>query len=554
MRFDVVIHWRNLGGEFWYEAALPLITGLVYSGYLIYMLREWEMFFTVLPGPFRAPTDVRSCAFLFVDNWDDWGKYRTMFFLIVVDENGNTHDIGSVKIGQVGLRPAPTVEPGQRAPEIPEAFDVLDEKFFSLGQGEDYYAALNKLNPGIKGSILAGLRDCAFDLQIFEANCSETVMGESLLRSVQADNVRNRLNRLTRGDAGLTNFRFKYTFPQVEGLPPAVMGFDVVPESQPPTNVHVLIGRNGVGKSRCIRQLINALLGRDDLDGGSSGEVELLPTGFNKWSFAGLILVSFSAFDDFVLSPRRADRIESKQVGLRLHAGDGGNQDRVKSPSEIAIDFRESLERCRKGLRSERWRDAVRTLEVDDLFADVNVTELLDLPDDENWGGKTEKLFERLSSGHAIVLLTVTKLVELVDENTLVLLDEPEGHLHPPLIAAFIRCLSDLLVKRNGVAIIATHSPVVLQEVPRSCAWKLRRSGEISVVERPTIETFGENIGLLTREVFGLEVTRSGFHQLISSAVVKGLSYEDVVSQFNQQLGAEARAIVRALVAERDEP
>jgi predicted ATP-dependent endonuclease of OLD family len=143
--------------------------------------------------------------------------------------------------------------------------------------------------------------------------------------------------------------------------------------------------------------------------------------------------------------------------------------------------------------------------------------------------------------------------VELVDEKTIVLLDEPEGHLHPPLLAAFIRCLSDLLVKRNGVAIIATHSPVVLQEVPRSCVWKLRRSGAVSVVERPTIETFGENIGVLTREVFGLEVTRSGYHQLLINAVESNLSYQQVVDQFNTQLGAEARAIIQALIAERDE-
>jgi hypothetical protein len=38
----------------------------------------------------------------------------------------------------------------------------------------------------------------------------------------------------------------------------------------------------------------------------------------------------------------------------------------------------------------------------------------------------------------------------------------------PPLLAAMMRALSDLLVDRNGVAVVATHSPVVLQEVPAS--------------------------------------------------------------------------------------
>jgi predicted ATP-dependent endonuclease of OLD family len=75
--------------------------------------------------------------------------------------------------------------------------------------------------------------------------------------------------------------------------------------------------------------------------------------------------------------------------------------------------------------------------------------------------------FNTLSSGHKIVLLTMTRLVELVEQRTLVLIDEPEAHLHPPLLSSFVRALSALLKRRNAVAIIATHSPVVLQETPR---------------------------------------------------------------------------------------
>ena len=129
------------------------------------------------------------------------------------------------------------------------------------------------------------------------------------------------------------------------------------------------------------------------------------------------------------------------------------------------------------------------------------------------------------------------------------ILDEPEGHLHPPLLAAFIRAIADLLGKRNGIALVATHSPVVLQEVPMSCVWKLRRSGVVSVAERPTLETFGENVGVLTGEVFGLEVTRSGFHRLLEMAVESEGSYEDVLDHFGDQLGSEARAITRGLIA-----
>jgi hypothetical protein len=81
----------------------------------------------------------------------------------------------------------------------------------------------------------------------------------------------------------------------------------------------------------------------------------------------------------------------------------------------------------------------------------------------------------------------------------------------------------------------------------------LRRAGDEAVAERPTIETFGENVGVLTREVFGLEVTTTGFHKLVRDAVeVEKLNYDGVLNHFQGQLGAEARAITRGLIANRD--
>ena len=173
--------------------------------------------------------------------------------------------------------------------------------------------------------------------------------------------------------------------------------------------------------------------------------------------------------------------------------------------------------------------------------------------DGEDLKDRATRLYNRLSSGHKIVLLTITRLVETVDERTLVLLDEPEAHLHPPLLAAFVRALSQLLIQRNGVAIIATHSPVVLQEAPSSCVNILRRTGSTVRADRPEMETFGENVGILTRSVFGLEVTHAGFHRILEAEVdCAPDNYEQVVQRFGGLLGTEARAIVRALIAVRD--
>lgn len=106
------------------------------------------------------------------------------------------------------------------------------------------------------------------------------------------------------------------------------------------------------------------------------------------------------------------------------------------------------------------------------------------------------------------------------------MIDEPESHLHPPLLSAFTRALSDLLTNRNAVAIIATHS-VVLQEVPKSCVSVISRTRLVATVEPPEFETFAENVGTLTRHVFGLEVNKSDFHELLARAVSSGMTFDE---------------------------
>jgi hypothetical protein len=101
------------------------------------------------------------------------------------------------------------------------------------------------------------------------------------------------------------------------------------------------------------------------------------------------------------------------------------------------------------------------------------------------------------------------------------------------------------------VAIIATHSPVVIQELPTSCAWKINRSRLIIDTKRPEIQTFGENVGVLTREVFGLEVKKSGFHKMLELSVQKGGTFEQIMHEYNFQLGFEAQAILRAMICSR---
>jgi ABC-type transport system involved in cytochrome c biogenesis ATPase subunit len=329
----------------------------------------------------------------------------------------------------------------------------------------------------------------------------------------------------------------------------------VTPNAVPPTNIHAIIGRNGVGKTTLLRSISTLLrvgrkrsLGRltfitdDDELSGEEG-------------FANLVTVAFSAFDEFdpaVANDGTATGLQYAYIGLKknVRLKSGRRETRNKTTADLRADFVASTLRCLRSSRKPRWRSAMRVLESDPLFAALRLERLADLPQDD-FEDTAVQLFDAASSGHKIVLLTMTRLVELVSERTLVLIDEPEAHLHPPLAASFVRALSGLLAQRNGVAIFATHSPVIVQEVPSNCVSLFFRDGASVEIERPEVETFAENVGLLTREIFRVEFTESGYHALISDVVSRSNTVDQALAAFEDHLGAEGRALVRGLWEER---
>jgi AAA domain, putative AbiEii toxin, Type IV TA system len=486
--------------------------------------------------------------FLVRDHWDDWFEFETQYRLLQSQPDMSLKQIGDVKIGQTGMID------GQRRPSIPKTFSALPEEFFSVGQDDSYYESIKELGRQAREEFLLAMRDIAASAELFESALAEPVTRRSLLRSVTATTVRGQFRRMARGDARLTEYRFEYNRFAAPGTtaPGMQIDFRVKPESSPPTNAHILIGRNGVGKTHLLGGMTRALMG-GQLAEGASGAFNDLTDGAEEL-FAGLVTVSFSAFDSLPpLSRAQLSNVTRGYAYIGLsQVTDTGELLSPKAPADLQAEFVASARLCSRGARAERWLHTLRTLESDPMFQAAEASSLLQHEDDSLLDSQAADLFSSLSSGHKIVLLTVTRLVELVEERTLVLLDEPESHLHPPLLSAFVTALSNLLTQRNGVAIVATHSPVILQEVPRSCVWKLRRSGPFMYADRPERETFGENVGVLTHEVFGLEVTTSGFYEAIAKRASEDQSYSNIDASFGGQIGSEGRAIARALIAARD--
>lgn len=493
------------------------------------------MLFTVLE--YKAAVPQAYGAYLVKDSWNDFGFYTT-FDLLVRLRNATLVRVGYLRIGHGAMERDGWVRTAER---LQPSFTALEPGYFSLGMEDDYYETMrHDLPEGMAHEILTALSDAAYVQHADLWTPGLAVWNNSLLRNrTEKDLLRTR--RIARGiRSRLVPFSWSYT-PKQEGLLPAhKFTFDTTPERQPPTNLHAVIGRNGVGKSRLLHAIAaQAAAGEFAVESGSGGDDN---------SFTGCVVVSFSPFDRPYL-PAADVLLPFHYIGLR-HS----NEPRLKFDEELRKEFVDSFEIARIGARGVRWRNAIATLNyaasgfLDDSMdvIDAMIREERSLRLAEEMGA----VFDKLSSGHAVVLLMMTRLIEVVGERTLVLIDEPETHLHPPLLAALTNALSALLSDRNGMAVVATHSPVVLQEVPASCVWNMTRYGDELSARRPELETYGESVAELTYDVFGLEVSSTGFHAAIAAEVERGGTYEEISGRFTG-LGAEARSLLRAMTFAR---
>ena len=491
------------------------------------------MYFHLLSysGSARA-TGNCSCV-LIRDAWDDY-TYKTLFQLIYFDITGQRHELGDVKIMHAGMSDGFT--------PIDETFLSLGENYASLGQSQDYYEGLMQIDADDRIDILQSLRDVVWNVERQTALAEDDAYQVSLLRSLGTASLQ-KFSNVLRDHLENTPFHFTYRFPFSENA----MEFTVKPYTLPPSNVHVVIGRNGIGKTTFLKNLTAILENPQeaDEDRGAFFFHHGLEQSDDAKEFANVVTVAFSAFDEFPAPRSDAGGIRYSYLGLRDFSLEDTIGRTLKTPAQLEEEFVSSTLVCVRSSRIRRWHSTIEILQSDQIFARLGLLQILEMSD-ELREAFARGIFQGASSGHKIVLLALTRLVQLVDERTLVLIDEPEAHLHPPLQGAFIRALSTLLVERNGVAILATHSPVVLQEVPSNCVWLMFRDTSVSV-SRPNLETFAENLSVLTQEVFRYELTESGFYTLLNQAASEASTPEDAIERFNRHLGSEGRSITRAL-------
>lgn len=497
--------------------------------------------------------------YLNLTDWDDWFKYQTLYTVDYVRDSNVTR-IGSIKIGQENMK---------RSPDLKGAYTELPKGCYSLGTDSSFYVELNKIVTSDKEriSILINLKDVAYNSSLLAKYKKEPAFRISLLRDQSMATIEQRFRRLAHGESKPISYSFKY---KLNSQNDDEISFYIDNEDDAlPTNIHAIIGRNGVGKSRLIKDFLRAVFDYDEKKVSvSDGKRQKHIAEF----FKKIVYMNFSVFDDvpselestkgnmpFITLNNKTNlkgiygKYNNGEFYTRREREIAYNQDmlvKLKKDNWLGV-FMDSTLLC-FDKKPILWKDTLKELNTDPVFARHNWEGLLTLyeknrlnyKNNEDTKSNQEYLrqmglyFERLSSGHKIVMLSLTKIIEVIDEKVLVIIDEPELYLHPPLLSSYIRCLSKLMKSRNGVVILATHSPVVLQEIPDNCVYKLDREGPIFIATRPETRTFAQNISTLMAEVFGLEAAESGFIRIIEESVSEGKSFEEIYQLYGDRLGS----------------
>ena len=98
---------------------------------------------------------------------------------------------------------------------------------------------------------------------------------------------------------------------------------------------------------------------------------------------------------------------------------------------------------------------------------------------------------------------------------------------------------------------LATHSPVVIQEIPSTRVIKFEREGNFTSATSLDQESFGENISELTRQVFET-VEVSNFYKKTLKNLAKNRSFDEVSKLFDDRLSMHAAAYLASLYEDVD--
>lgn len=522
------------------------------------------------------------------DGWDDFGfktQYHVYYF------GGDQPEfLGNIKI----LRRGQVETVTSVLPEGP--LEPLGVEFCSLGQSLDYYERLAAFPEELRDFLLRFFRDALADPVHAETFEQEKGWKVSVMRDLDFDDymplARTLLERnydaLPSVELAM-NFhatgwqdplRLDFSLPEQDAIGGLLVDRD---KTRLPGRVAVLTGRNGSGKSTLIARLARVLHASQGDRRSEAitrlGSIEPPGIGFSR-----IVTIAYSAFDTFQVPGVGIEERRQIAKDLRLGTGryafaglrdiaaeleesleeDGAETDaqsgalderlsldrqsstRLKSAQKLAEEYARMIEAI-----FEEGRSTLLLAVLGPLLADPSFSDIPEQSPHELLALDPVTTFMNWSTGLKIVMHATVTLVARTERKSIVLIDEPESHLHPPLLAAFMHSVRLVLERNDAFAVIATHSPVVVQETLGRHVSVVNRVGDQIAILPPRIETYGESIGEITDEVFRLHPGATDFHATLRAMVEGGLTTDQIDARFDHGLSLQARAFVMSLGATR---
>lgn len=513
--------------------------------------------------------------FLEKNEWDDFG-YHTMYHLHATDKLTSE---GNVYIGYIRI-----MKHGQEKHDIyllnkkqgkQINFSELPEDFVSLTTSIDIFKGLNKYLSQkdrllfIEQMHLILNEESKYYKLVHEDDCFET----SLLRDTTMNNYSLKKGTSLLMDKttyyNLQLQAIKINFANVDES--TDLNFSCLPKFQSnniPNGVITFIGKNGSGKSTSIYNLAKLLYAYPDQRfrlKEKIGAIKPNDIGINK-----LFLLSYSPFDNFVLPGIGGEDYRVILEGLKNNDGRFvfcGIRD-VKKEFESILENpqKDTYEKLFEDIRldatslkpinvlADEFVQAMSTLEYNTernkIWDNIEkmsrgkfpeIQELMDelfILDNE----ERKEQFLRLSTGYKYFFHSLAHIIAYIEEDSIVLFDEPENHIHPPMLSFMISSLRNILSKYQSVMLIATHSPVIVQETFSKNVFVVRRFEDKTVMSHPQIETYGANISEITSEVFDLTTDITKYYEAFESLYDKldgeenWQSLDDMVNSIEKHL------------------
>lgn len=328
-------------------------------------------------------------------------------------------------------------------------------------------------------------------------------------------------------------------------------GDDVLPQ-----RFAIVIGKNGVGKSQTLTQIVDAAL---------RGNTKLTDLEGNRPVFNRILgfYTSPSTKSVFPSDQRKNARVwyrrfsmvsgRSRQTTSDLIIQLARNFEEIAGQSRYEIflraiaaieGYRELALRTKPGERGPvpifRLRDG-REYETLELYAMINT----DAEPVRLIEGKTYPL----SSGELSFLRFAALVGLYIESGTLLLLDEPETHLHPNFISQFAALLNGLLKQTGSVAILATHSVYFVREAIESQVTVLRSDEKRMIsAETPTLKTFGADVGAISYFVFGEDQPSSLAREVENKIMGQKTSWKEVFDTYKDLISLDLLGEIRAKV------